>query len=188
MAEAPIVHGTINVLSQLSTKKIVFSDSSELSAIDTSLNSSSTNPLTNAATSAAISSINAPSVSSFHVHLVMNPSASHNAASPIAFASQETFINTFGSGGVTEMTTITVPISGTYFISSVTTALAQGSELEIAILKNSSPLKSQSGNSVITSSGTFFLAQNDTIQMQAVSNTTARSELTATLLKSDQTI
>ena len=92
--EAPIVHGEIRA----TTKWKVNGD--EITAIDTALDANSTNPLTNAATSAAISAITAPAGASFYVHMVMNPSAQHNAADPIQFASVETNINTFldGSG------------------------------------------------------------------------------------------
>ena len=190
--EAPIVHGEIRA----TTKWKVNGD--EITAIDTALDANSTNPLTNAATSAAISAITAPAGASFYVHMVMNPSAQHNAGDAIQFASVETNINTFldGNGDAiggpgtpsAPRTTITVPAKGTYFISTVTTALDQSNSLGIQIKKNTSNVKTQTGTGVITSAGTFLLEAGDSMSLASTTNAAARSELSVTLLKEDHTL
>jgi hypothetical protein len=51
--EAPIVHGTISVSSITVDTSLTFGDRSIINAVDTTLSTLSTNPLTNAATAAA---------------------------------------------------------------------------------------------------------------------------------------
>ena len=95
--EAPIIHGTVSVSSLVTGSVII--GSSEFNAIDTELNSQSTNPVTNLVVKEALDGVVKPTSSAFSVKLVENQNSAH--IGDITFSEVTHEINTFNAATTT---------------------------------------------------------------------------------------
>ena len=185
--EAPIIHGSISV-NNMTSHIIQFSNGSYFNGIDNTLNQTSTNPLMNSTLTNAINNIIVPPPEKFVVHLVMNPSASHNAGH-IVFPTINTLVNDFSQGGTDEFNSvITVPVSGTYNIFFNTTAYNTLDDLSIHLVIDGQSLTPVSGSGVVTYSNTVTLSNSSQVTLYSNTTSPARSELFVCLVKKDQTL
>lgn len=188
LSEPPIVHGIISVSSATVSTVLRFDDGSSISKIDDTLDSTSSNPLTNGATTTAINNITAPPVSNFYVQLIMNPSASHGSGI-VAFPTVQELVNTFSSGGVSgDNTGVSVPVSGTYSISTLTESVLNTNTVNVTLRINGTDISTHTGRGLVTSLTNVFLNTTDIIRLNSNTSIECRSEMTVTLVKSDQTI
>ena len=186
--EAPIIHGTISVNNMVASSIIHFSDGSQFDKIDTTLDQSSTNPLSNSTLASSINSITSPPLDNFHVHLVMNPSASH-AAGVVVFPTRNVMVNDFSSGGPDAFnSSVTVPISGTYNVFFQTTAYNASEEISVNLVLDGQQLTPMLGFGIVTFSASMVLSASSQIVLNSNTSTIARSELMLCLLKRDQTL
>ena len=102
--EAPIIHGTVSVSSLVTGSVII--GSSEFNAIDTELNSQSTNPVTNLVVKEALDGVVKPTLSAFSVKLVENQNSAH--IGDITFSEVTHEINTFNAATTVSTYSVTV--------------------------------------------------------------------------------
>ena len=166
LEEAPIVHGIISC-AQSSVQQIDFADGSGMSAIDSTLDRDSTNPLSNAALATALSNISSPPLQNFHVHLTKS--------SPSDAAVVVNARNDFGVGGATGDAIQVPPVTGIYMIhyeaDGDSTLLINGQGYPIT-------------GSEVSYTSTVSLQANTIISLQPPS----KSELFVGLLKPDETL
>jgi hypothetical protein len=185
--EAPIVHGTISVNSMKSTS-ILFSDGSTIDNVDTTLDQNSSNPLANSIFTSTINSITSPALDNFNVHLVMNPSASHNAGI-IIFPTRNTLLNDFSSGGPDSFNSvITTPVSGTYTIFFQTTSYNPDHDISTNLVVNGQSLAPITAKGKLSLSTTMTLTTGSQLSLNSNSSVPARSEIHICLVKRDQTL
>lgn len=181
ITEAPMIHGMISV-SNLNSSAIQFCDGSSLSKIDTALDLTSSDPVTNQGLVTAIDNIISPTTENFTVHLVMNPSAYH-ASGLVSFPTRNTFTNDFASGGPNSANSIIVaPTNGTYIVNFRTTSLNSNDAISLNLTLNGQTYKSISGIDSLNYSSTFFLSNGDEISLHSANATHGRSELFVALL------
>ena len=147
MAEAPIVHGEIQVVN-LATERIDFAENPPLIALDSSLDIESTNPVRYGAVAEAISAL-APSPTFYCVLGVArtNPAtyvevAANTLISLSPESSLQTVVNEYGTGGPGASSPdapagaydrVAVPVDGIYHVSLSMTAEAQDAHLDVDV-------------------------------------------------------
>lgn len=181
--EAPITHGTISV-GTFSTKNVEFMSSS-FNAIDTALDSSSQNPLSNYVTKASLEVTSPPDVSAFSFKLATTSSTSSIGHVSFDYVSQE--INTFGNGGEVNGT-ITVPASGTYLITSNTRSTLQSNNLDMSLKVNNVDVKHVYKDGFLIILSLIFVNSGDIISVHSNNTTALQTTLEVTLIKPSQTI
>lgn len=181
--EAPIVHGTISV-GTLSSKNVALASSS-FNAIDTVLDSSSQNPLSNSLTKSSLELTSPPAVSAFSLKLETKSDESSTGQVSFDYVSQE--INTFGSGGEANGT-IEVPTSGTYLITSNTRSNIQSNNLNMSLKVNDVDVKNMSKDGFLVILSLIFVNSGDVISIHSNNTTALQTTLEVTLIKPSQVI
>tara|TARA_Y100001936_G_scaffold242887_1_gene280882 strand:- start:1918 stop:2487 length:570 start_codon:yes stop_codon:yes gene_type:complete len=181
--EAPIVHAEISV-NQITANSITFKDGTAFTNIDQALDTSSTNPLTNAAINSALANISTPDVEVFDFHAIMNPTAMHDAIGDISFPTILRFQSTFGTVTIpVPVSSISVPVTGTYAIFFKTIAYNSNLFVTTNLRINDEQIgETSSSKGFLTYSTNLQLQANDSITLYANSVTQARSELSICLL------
>lgn len=186
--EAPIVHGRISVSAFTVSTEMQFSDGSKITAIENTLNTTSTNPITNSAVHNAINNINVPPTSNFFVELLMNPSSTH-ASGTVGFSTRSVYNNSYSGGGTnTSLDSVFVPVSGTYAISSSSKSSTPGNQVNVEIRSNGSALISSAAEDLVMLTGTYFLTAGDTITLFSNNEVPVSSTMMVSLLKAEQTV
>ncbi len=181
--EAPIVHGTISV-STFSTKAVEFSTTS-FDSIDTSINQSSQNPVTNIATKSSLDSTTPPLVSAFSARLIKFNNLTSIGQIYFDYVAQE--INTFGTGGTNDGKVI-APTSGTYLITSKVDAITQSNALNITLKLNGAEIKNSTKNGVLLMTTLTFVDSGGIISLHSNNDTQSQTTFEVTLIKPDQTV
>jgi len=186
--EAPIVHGSISVSKFTVSTEMQFPDGSKITAIENTLNTTSTNPITNNAVHNAINNINVPPTSNFFVELLMNPSSTH-ASGTVGFSTRSLYNNSYSSGGTnTTLDSVFVPVSGTYAISSSSKSSIASNQVNVEIRSNGSTLISSAADTLVLLTGTYFLTAGNTITLFSNNETPTSSTMMVSLLKAEQTV
>ena len=188
--EAPIVHNTISV-GTFSTKHVELGSSS-FNAIDTTIDVSSQNPVSNAVTKASLDVTKPPVVSAFSFKLVKTTHVKTMISQPndvghISFDYVAQEINTFGNGGTVNGTVI-VPTSGTYLITTNVNATRQINILDITLKVNNTDVKNATGDGILLMSALLFINSGDIISLHSNNSTQSLTTLEVTLIKPDQTV
>jgi hypothetical protein len=181
--EAPIIHGTISV-GTFATKDVKLASSS-FSAIDSAVDVSSQNPLTNSATKSSLDINKPPEVSAFSFKLVKEVFL--NPIGHVSFDYVAQQINTFGNGGEVNGT-VTTPTSGTYILSLKSNSRTKSNNLDFSLKVNSSDVMNEKKDGVLSMSTLIFLNSGDIISVHSNNTTQSQTSLEVTLLKSDQTV
>lgn len=182
-SEAPIVHGTISVAT-FSTKSVELTSSS-FNAIETTLDSSSQNPLSNSVTKASLEVTSPPDVSAFSFKLATTSNTSSIGHVSFDYVAQE--INTFGNGGEVNGT-ITVPASGTYLITSNTRSTLQSNHLDMSLKVNNIDVENVYKDGILVILSLIFVNSGDIISVHSNNTTALQTTLEVTLIKPSQTI
>jgi len=180
--EAPIIHGTISVAT-FATKNVEFGTSS-FNSIDTSIDQSSQNPVSNIATKSALELVTPPVVSAFRATLMKLNLTSIGQIS-FDYVAQE--INTFGTA-VTTSGSVIAPASGTYLIVSDSKAVTQSNHLNVTIKVNGVEVKNSTGNGVLLMSALILVNKDDIISLHSNNNTQSKTRLDVTLIKPNQNL
>lgn len=180
--EAPIIHGTVSV-SRFVANSVHFELGSveSITAVDTTLDINSSNPITNTATKAAIDAIIPPQLSVFSVALVQN--TDNSLEGDVVFSHPSQNISTFVTGGVTNNTSVIVPAAGVYHVYSATTAATQSNELGISVKVNNVVVKTTTAFGSLHNNTVLSLNDGDSISLEANTPTISRTSLSVTLLK-----
>ena len=181
--EAPIIHGTIST-GTFSSKNIALVSSS-FNAIDTTLDSSSQNPLSNSAIKSSLEVTSPPDVSAFNFKLETKSNKSSIGNVSFDYVAQE--INTFGSGGEINGTII-VPASGTYLITSSTRSTTQSNNLNMSLKVNNVDVKNVYKDGVLVILSLIFVNSGDVISVHSNNTTPLQTTLEVTLMKPSQVI
>lgn len=186
--EAPIIHGKISVSAFTVSTEMQFADGSKITAIENTMNSTSTNPISNSAVNNAINNINVPPTSNFFVELLMSPSSTHTSGT-VAFTTRSVFNNSYSAGGTnTSLDSVFVPVAGTYAISSSSKSFTPGNQVSVEIRSNNSALISSVANDLLMLTGTYFLSAGDTITLFSNNETPVSSTMMISLLKAEQIV
>ena len=186
--EAPIIHGRISV-NNVQSNVITFSNGSSINNVDTVLDNTSSNPLTNSIITTTINNITSPSLDNFNVHLVMNPSASHSSTGIIVFPTRNTLTNDFSSGGPDLLnSSITLPVAGTYIVFFQTIAYDQTHDISSSLSVDGQALTPIVATGKLNFSSTMTFPAASQIALRSNTAVAARSELHVCLVKRDQTL
>lgn len=180
--EAPIVHGSISA-STFSAASVELGTTS-FDKLDALIDSTSSNPVSNGVTKAALEMTEPPIVSAYSVKLVKtNPVTSDQ----IYFDYASHLVNTFDTSGIDYFSPLisgaTVPASGMYSITSHSKSVTQSNSLNMILKVNGAETKNSTRDGVLVMSTVTFLNSGDSVSLHSGNSTQSKTTLEVTLVK-----